>query len=545
MEFSISKITQTRELLNHILEMPELPAVVQRLDVHILTKLIRHVGLEDSAEIVSFATVEQLKGVLDEDLWHSETPGLHETFDGRRFGLWLEIMMESGSTFAARKMMELDQDLVALGLCKLVLVLDPADPTLRFERDPYTGDRIMERFLDGSLSQEFGRYLVAAKDESSWDSVCALMAALNELDYEALIRLLNRCCWVSGEEIEDKGGLEHVFTSGEMLEEDVSAERNERREGKGFVTPTSAAVFLSQARSAPLAEAIASETMDPVTRAHLRAVEAENEAAAKSRTSANTRDIGSSGSIQPNVGPLIQILRDGEVLPSSHERLLGYDGKGPRDHLLPFESAMGLINQTDPDLFSQRLRELSYLSNTLISGCGFKGHAFQPKEAAEAAFSVCNLGGEYLLKSETGGAKGRSADPSTALLKAHHLDKLFRIGWKILFDDVVLSTANAVLAFIHQQKDEIRDPEQILQMARMASLLRSSISSGRPWDFHDQMDELLHFLDGGAVEALAALLQPYPTLTEVIRKKSGHRLFPFVWSQRHIAAIHRFLEDTL
>jgi len=536
----IPKRKQSRELLNHILDLPELPAIIQRLDAGILTRLIRHVGLEDSAQIVSLATADQLKSVLDEDLWRSKAPGRDEIFDAERFGLWLEVMMENGSAFAARKVLELDEDLMTLGLCQLVLVVGIHDPALRSGDDQEPGnDDILEKVLDSSLNQEFGTYLVIAKNESSWDTVCALMAALNESDYDMLIRLLDRCRWISREYIEDNGGLYHVLTADEMLQEDVSSERKERREGRGFVTPTSAAVFLSQARSTPLQEIVAAKTMDHATRAYFKAAETETEFAVRSQTTDET----SSANLE--VIRFIQTLRDAEVLPASDHKMLSYNGAESSDYSLPLAKAMRFINQTDPDLCSQRLMELSYLSNTLISGCGFQGRAFQPKEAAEAALSVCNLGGEYLLKADKGPEEEPPIDPWTALLTAHHLVKLFQVGWKMLFDDVVLHTAKVVLKFINHLKAETTDPEQASEMTQMVNILRFYISSGRPWEFNDQMDYLQIFLDGESTMAIAGLLQQYPILSKVICKKGGHRLSPFIWSQAHMRTVRRFLKDEL
>ena len=129
MRLHVSKLKQPSQLLNHILDQPELPDIIKKLDSGVLTKLIRHVGLEDSAQIVFLATSEQLENVLDEDLWYCEAPGRDETFDAARFGLWLEIMEENGIDFAARRVMELDEDLVTLGLCQLVLVAGMDDPS--------------------------------------------------------------------------------------------------------------------------------------------------------------------------------------------------------------------------------------------------------------------------------------------------------------------------------------------------------------------------------------------------------------------------------
>ncbi len=542
----ISKPKQSGELLNHILGWEELPAVIQSLDVGVLTKLIRYVGLEDSAEIVSLATTEQLKGVLDEDLWHSDKPGLDETFDAERFGLWLEIMMENGSDFAARKVRALDEDLLTLGLCRLVWVLDRHNLSTRLNDDRQPGnDPALEGLLDGGLHQAFGHYVAVSKDESSWDSVCALMAALNELDYAMLIRLLDRCSWISGECIEDNGDLYHVFTAGETLEEDVSSERKERRENKGFVAPMSATVFLNQARSTPLPEIIAAETMDPVSRAHFRAMETETAPDLRSRGFGEASENGASEAGNPKVQRLIQTLQKALAPPAFHQKLLAYNEAEPLDHPLPLAGAMGLINRTDPDLFSWRMKEISYLSNTLISGCAYKGRTFQPKEAAEAAFSVCNLGGEYLLGSHAEPKGDLSVDPWTAILKVHHLVKLFQVGWKILFEGVVVHTAKVLLEFFRHQKNEMSNSEQAYEMAKRIILLRFCISSGRPWEFKDQMDDLQPYLDDEAVAAIGGLLQAYPTLSEVICRKEEHQLFPFIWSRVHMGTIYRFLADAL
>nr|HOO91774.1 DUF6178 family protein [Syntrophales bacterium] len=344
------KFKQTGELLHHILDLPELPAIVEHLDSGVLTKLIRHIGLEESAQIVSLATTEQLKAVLDEDLWRSEIPGRDEMFDAERFSLWLEIMMENGSTFAARKIRELDEDLLVLGLCRLVLVVGNHDPALLFDDDwePDNGS-VLEKVLDGSLNQEFGDYLVIAKRESNWDTVCALMTELDESDYDMLVHLLDRCRSICGEYIEDNGGLYHVLTADEMLEEDVSSERRERREGRGFVTPTSAAVFLNQIRSTTLQEIVAAKTVDAVTRAYFRASEAGRESFVNHRTADKASENGTPVSTDLSVVRFIQTRRDAEVLPPSDRRMIGFDGEETGGHSVPLAEAIRSIDKTDPD----------------------------------------------------------------------------------------------------------------------------------------------------------------------------------------------------
>src|SRR5262249_35741058 len=92
------------ELLARLLERPDLAVGVQALPAPALARLIDAVGLEDAGEIVAFATPEQLAGVFDEDLFRSDRPGGDERFDGGRFLVWLEVMMEAGEAFVTERL---------------------------------------------------------------------------------------------------------------------------------------------------------------------------------------------------------------------------------------------------------------------------------------------------------------------------------------------------------------------------------------------------------------------------------------------------------
>jgi hypothetical protein len=225
----IPRHKKPRELLNHILDQPDLPEIIPRLESNVLTRLIRHVGLEDCAPIVSLATADQLKGILDEDLWYSHAPGQQEIFDGERFGLWLEILMENETTVAVQKVLEMDEELLILGLSRLVRVAGVLDTMIFFTHGPASPrDDVGEEVLDGELQQQFGDYLVTAENPLRWDAVCALLAHINELDDACLVRLLEGCRRVSAKPVEDDGNLSHVLDPGEMLREDVAADREDQ-----------------------------------------------------------------------------------------------------------------------------------------------------------------------------------------------------------------------------------------------------------------------------------------------------------------------------
>ena len=546
MSYLIAKFKHPAELLNHILDQPDLPAIIKRLDTVVLTKLINHVGLEDSAEILSLATADQLKGVLDVDLWKSKSPGKAEAFDADRFGLWLEIMLESGAGFAAKKVMELDEDLVTLGLCRLVLAVKTDELVLSDARQS-AHDPMMDRVLDNNLNQQFDNYLVFAKNDSYWEAVQALLLELNELDYGLLTRLLERCSRISWDYMEDNGGFFKVFSAEEILEEDVADERKARQEAKGFVTPTSAGMFLASSRTTATNKILAAKTFDPSTRAYFATAETDFNDTVKDQAKTEPPEKEASEELDIKVAVFIQTLQNAEILPTADHKLLDYDGTESWDFHLPLTEAMDFISRTDSALYSQLMAELSYLSNTLISGCGFKGRTFKPRESAQAAFSVCNLGCDYLLEKGYATEENQPNNPILVLLGKYHLIKLFQVGWKILFDNVVHYTAKAVLGFIDHHKYDMRDrdPDQVYEMTYMASLLRSHIATHRPWEFNDKLDYLELYLDGKIPLILMELLQECPTLPEIICKKGGHQPSPFIWSLGHIRTIRRYLSGVL
>src|ERR1700730_9279542 len=109
-----------RCLLDRILDTPHLAHVVPRLQPEVLHRIIQSCGLEDCGELLALATPDQLMRVFDLDLWRSDRPGLDEELDAHRFGVWFAVLMESGATVAAQKLVGVDIDLVIGALAQHV-----------------------------------------------------------------------------------------------------------------------------------------------------------------------------------------------------------------------------------------------------------------------------------------------------------------------------------------------------------------------------------------------------------------------------------------
>src|SRR5262245_52082416 len=174
-------VTDGRGLLDRILNTPSLEHVVPRLRPDLLHRVIQACGLEDCGEIVALATPEQLARVFDLDLWRAARAGRDEQFDADRFGVWLEVLLESGAAAAAQKLAGIDVALVIAGLAQHALVYDRAAVT------PYeTTDGELITFyadaisvFDDGLTFDVGGYLLVARRAGSWE---AIVEGLTSLD---------------------------------------------------------------------------------------------------------------------------------------------------------------------------------------------------------------------------------------------------------------------------------------------------------------------------------------------------------------------------
>jgi hypothetical protein len=403
-------------LLSRLLEAPELAAAVQGLPAPVLGRLIDRVGLEDAGEIVALASTEQLTDLFDEDLWRAERPGADEVFDPDRFALWLEVMLEAGDIFTARRVTELDPDLLTLALCQLVLVVDSQRLGAHLADAPEEELRV-DKALESSLTDELGNYLLVARKPDAWDAVLTVLVALDRDHHDFLEHLLERACYICSEEVEDSGGLYQVLSAAETLVEDAGGARQDRRVQVGFVAPADARAFLALARQTPPRQIAEATTEDPLTQAYFRSYQRPVPASAGGARAAMATV--AAGAALPEVSPqtarLTELLLDAQLLPARPP-----PAPGPAAVPDAFSAAMGALGRSEPALHQQRLLELNYLANLLISGAGIEGRRLRPVEAGELVLEICRLGLGHL---------GPAGTPDLARFT---VVQAFRLGWSLL-----------------------------------------------------------------------------------------------------------------
>ena len=366
---------------------------------------------------------QQLQEILDERLWVNRHPGDPETLSAHEFLRWLETWNEIRSGFAAQKLCELGETFSVLCLSHLVTVVSTDIPYARFLGRDFT-------------SEDFGEFVVRARRPEHWDPIIETLGALWDVDPEFLLNILRQCCYEHG----------ILAIAGEddrkqMFHDDAAGERERDREQRGFVTPLSASIFLSEAKSAELEELLAANEYDLNTaryfdlsnrgatvNAHIDAPESAQDIDEPNVADSNTP----SEDERARLAELEEALIDAEIVQSqSTTPLLTGPDAGPEETLV-LTGALNALQANQPEAFAERLSELGYLSNTLMSGCEYRGRRFEEAESANATIAICNLGLGYLRFASDPEA-AEDAFFSDQLARAPGLVRAFQIGWNLTY----------------------------------------------------------------------------------------------------------------
>jgi hypothetical protein len=423
-----------RALLDTLLDRPSPLSLVQSLSPGSVASLIERVGLEDLGDLLTLLSPEQLTDVFDRDLWRSARPGQDEAFDAERFARWLELWVEHDPCLAAKKLAEMDFELVALGISKQVLVLDMEQLAQMMLRGAYSDDdEQLEKALESNPYHEFEHFRVLARDTQCFDTLVALLVELNTHDYSFLCELLERCCALASEYIADNGGLYEVLSAAEMCEIDVAVAREERREAQGYVPASSALAFLRLASDTSWEELWQSDAPDPITRAHLRAAARATSADFSHASTPAARSPSTKAAVPLAVRPSSADANAARLM-SALELLLQEEPAAapalPKGRARASLLARALVALCEKDElgYERCLLEASYLANVVLAAVGTHELRFEPSAAAEVAFAVCELGAEESARAAWGSPAQRVNALAQRLVQSG-LVKLFQLGF--------------------------------------------------------------------------------------------------------------------
>lgn len=545
-----------RGLLDRILNTPSLEQVVPRLRPDLLHGIIQKCGLEDCAELVALATPEQLARVFDLDLWHAAKAGEDEQFDADRFGVWIEVLLESGAAVAAQKLVEMAADLVVAGLAQHMLVYDRGAitpyETLDGELMTFYADGISK--FDNGLRFDLGGYLLLAKRADSWEAIIEVLTSLGEGHPDYFNQVMRRCVTLSNTGFE-VDGLDDLLHKGNQALFDLEVDREGRREKQGYVTPAQARAFLQMSRELRL-ESDAKPTANPLVRAYFQAIQETTTSNAHSASSRS--DVSGLVAIESEVKPaqpavredsaeavaaIFEVLRDAGIVAHPPRALLGA-AEGQAQRLGLIQSRLEFAFHQNPEAYQARNEELAYLANTLMAGCSIQARSFTAQEASEAAIAVCNLGLEnwplhWLPANAT-------ALPISFLVD-HDLVSVFQVGWKVLHNDVGLYAAKQLIESLGSMRCDDRELQRDLDALRIE--LAKHWRAGTPWHARNALD-VIATLDLLAWAILLALIDECPALHAGVGASQNSRTlsvsasdFAFISENNQITSIREFLRS--
>jgi Family of unknown function (DUF6178) len=543
--------TDGRGLLDRILNTPSIEHVIPRLRPDLLHRVIQTCGLEDCGEIVALATPEQLARIFDLDLWRAAKAGRDELFDADRFGVWLEVLVESGAAAAAQKLAGIDVDLVIAGLAQHALVYDRAAVT------PYeTTDGELITFyadaisvFDNGLTFDVGGYLLVARRADSWEAIVEVLTSLDAGHPDYFHQVMRGCRSLSnsGREVD---GLDDLLPEGDQVMFDLSVDREQRREKQGYVTPAQARAFLQMSRELRL-WSDAMPPADPLARAYFRAVDETSTTDAHGASSASGF-LAAASEVPPApedsaeaVAAVFEVLLDAGILAQPSQALLsGSEARAPR--LGHIRARLEFALDQDHAAYSARNEELAYLANTLMAGCSIQARPFTAQEASDASLAICNLG---LENWPPHWLPANATAPPISFLTDHDLVSVFQVGWTVLHCEVGMYAAEQLIAVLGRMRCDDREIQAGLDALRIK--MAKHWQAGAPWRARDALD-VIATLDLLAWVVLLALIDECPALHAGVGASQDSRTlsvsatdFEFISENNQIASVREFMRSLL
>jgi hypothetical protein len=511
--------------LVRVLDALNLDRVVPHLAPETVHQLVRRFGMDVCAPLVGAATPEQIRSLVDLDLWCPAEAGGDDRFDGGRFVEWIELLADADVDIAARTLAAMDVAVAVTGLSEWVRVFDPVvfQPSAPSDDEPIELGNVRA----GRLECEIGGYFIRARRREGWDALVAVLETLAAGHADHFHALMRGCRGLSNSTPEIDG-LDDLLMAPAQQYYDVAVGRHDRRSGTGFLSAADARAFLDGARQrASLRDELARRW---IATTYFRDLErAEPQALADGSVESPTEDVADA--LQAIAG----LLADGASAPPLRTRALLENPGAAGVTLRAIRPLLAWLYEMHPAVYERRIQELAFLTNALMAGCSLEGRTFTPHEASDAAISTCNLGLER-------------AGESLPLdfLAGHDLLSAFETGWALLHEDVSLFVADRLIAVLRNL--EVADRPLRAGLDRLRLLLIAQRRVGTPWRVGDELDVLAP-LDTPAWTALLGLFSECPVaraiLPAIVRggtRSVSSTAFEFVSTKAQVEMVRGFVE---
>ena len=198
------------------------------------------------------ATPAQLTSLLDLDLWRHAQPGRDEQFDVDRFGEWLEVLVDTGHSVAARTVAALDEHLVIARPLPLPACIRPGHvrtDSSQSDDEPMDRNAMMNSETSGDVARvRSGRLSGAGATEPMRGTRSSRSSSRSRPSSDDYFHAVMQGCRRLSNSRPEIDGLDDLLMAPEQHLHDVAIERERRRSRQGYATPADARAFLQMAR---------------------------------------------------------------------------------------------------------------------------------------------------------------------------------------------------------------------------------------------------------------------------------------------------------
>jgi hypothetical protein len=377
------------------------------------------------------------------------------------------------------------------------------------------------------LTCELGGYIIRARSDDAWDAIATLLIALDAGYPHSFHAVMQGCRRLSNSRPE-VDGLDDLLMAPEQHLHEIAADRERRRSQQGYATPADARAFLQTARQPrhSQADGVGTASRSPIVTAYFRAVRPDaqtaSRGAAEARSSLEPAAVSARAGedVSSSIDAAIELLTGAGVMPERPRALLDAADAGPEaTRLTRLRPLMAHARETDATAYFARMRELAFLANTLAAGSSVQSRPFTPREASDAAASICNLGLEYWPPRPGATSRDASALAGTVTpVDAFRPDVVsidcdlvaaFEVGCSVLHRDVSTFVARQLVRTLGDLRHVDRDIQRELAALRRA--LVAACDAGTPWLARGAADALA-ILDVTAWISVLGLLDECPIL---------------------------------
>jgi hypothetical protein len=383
-----SQTSSSTSLLKTILNTPNLPGVLRHMQSFVLVRMVQAIGVEDCEELLEHLAPAQIAPILDEELWRAKRAGEEESFQIDQAMRWLRVWNEIGPHHTVTVLEGLGVEYLATLIIQFADVHELSGVAWDMLNLDGFGSSLEER--DSHFRHVYGRFVLQLRTRDT-DKLELLFGALDSLwesTPEFLEKALAMCCNRSHQDEldEEKRGRGKVHEVEEILRDNLSKSREERRKRLGFLSPDHARDMLQRCRNGEAAKSLRSFLVEHSLWVPETTDDNEEE---------HGMEIGGDCELESACVSAARNLETAVLAATTQVHvpvfLLAARAEDARGDQRPLQKAVGQAVRSGAS--AQRIQmEIAGLANLLLSGCNVVGKRFEEKEAFGAVIAAMELG---------------------------------------------------------------------------------------------------------------------------------------------------------